>query len=115
MAFVTTGKNLLLAGTFNPANLDLSLHTADPGANGANEVAGGDYARQVAAFAAPTAGAMALSNQPIFLVPAGTTLTHVGVWQDATFVGVANVIDETFGGAGQYKVLSGSLHLNAVA
>lgn len=67
----------------------VSLHTADPGTTGANEVTGGSYARVQATL--PT-GANGTATAPIVSinVPAGVTVTHVGVWSAVTagtFVG----------------------------
>ena len=67
----------------------VSLHTADPGNTGANEVSGGAYARQSVAFAQlsgpnPTVDA----NSAIVTFAAATapwgTITHFGVWDAAT-------------------------------
>jgi hypothetical protein len=97
-----------------------SLHTGNPGATGANEVTGGTpaYARKAVTWAAPSAGAMALSNSPTFDVPANTTITHVGIWSAAsggTFYGFGSIAEETFASQGTYQVTSGSADLNAAA
>lgn len=87
----------------------VSLHTADPGATGANEVAGGlpAYARQPAVWNAASAGDLTLGATASFDVPAGTTVTHVGVW-DADGVtfrgGFALSAAETFSGQGTYDL-----------
>ncbi len=62
------------------ANPYVSLHTADPGEAGANEVAGGGYARQQAAFDVAAAGATANSAIIDFTNMPAETMTHVGVW-----------------------------------
>lgn len=67
----------------------VSLHTADPGLTGASEVTGGAYARVAAVL--PT-GANGTGTAPAvdINVPAGVTVTHVGVWTattGGTFVG----------------------------
>lgn len=64
----------------------ISLHTGDPGDNGANEVAVGTsgYTRQVGTFTA--AGSSATANDPAVLftnMPAGT-LSYAGVWDNPT-------------------------------
>lgn len=58
----------------------LSLHTADPGSTGANEVAGGSYARQPITWNAAAAGQKTIVEQPVFQVPGSTTITHFGLW-----------------------------------
>lgn len=61
-----------------------SLHTANPGTTGANEVTGGSpaYARKSLSFAAASGGT-ATASEVTFDVPAGT-YTHFGVWDAAT-------------------------------
>jgi len=86
-----------------------SLHTADPGTNGANEVAGGTYARQAVTMGAASAGARAASNQPVFNVPASTTVAHIGLWNSSTFLGSADPVDEIFANAGTYTVTAISI------
>ena len=44
--------------TFNGGSFTVSLHTADPGTTGANEVHGGGYARQPAEFSAGVVGSV---------------------------------------------------------
>lgn len=65
--------------------LDLcSLHTAYS-LTGANEVAGGApaYARKVITMAAAASRNRAASTQPVFDVPAGTTVQFIGYWTSA--------------------------------
>lgn len=65
--------------------LDLaSLHTAYS-ASGANEVAGGTpaYAKKAITMGAAAARARAASTQPVFDVPAATTVRWVGLWTNA--------------------------------
>lgn len=65
----------------------ISLHTADPGATGAGEVAGGagPYARQSAAgkFAAAAGGSKASNAAIDFPGMPAVTVTHVGIWDAA--------------------------------
>lgn len=68
------------APTVLTAPIRLSVHTADPGATGANEVTGGSYARQAAGYNTASGGACALAAAVNFAgMPAGT-FTHVGIW-----------------------------------
>lgn len=87
----------------------VSLHTGNPGATGASEVAGGSpaYARVAITWATASGGNIDSSNTPTFNVPAGTTVTHVGFWSAATggtFYGSDAVTAETFAGQGTYQV-----------
>lgn len=101
MPLITATRNAMLdALTINYA----SLHTADPGTNGANEVTGGSYARKAVTMAAASNGVRAASNQPVFDVPAGTTVAYIGLWNNSTFLGSADPVDETFSNAGTYTV-----------
>jgi hypothetical protein len=66
-----------------PTNVYVSLHTGDPGTTGASEVAGGSYARQLAAFAAASGGSKATNAIIDFAgMPAvgGGGVTHAGFW-----------------------------------
>jgi hypothetical protein len=96
----------------------VSLHTADPGTTGASEVSGGSpaYARKAIAWNAASGGAIDSSNAPVFDVPAGTTVTHVGFWSAAsggTFYGSDAVTNEAFGAQGTYTLTDADLDLNA--
>lgn len=124
MGYSTAGKNLMLnalRGTAPAAPIThVSLHTNDPGDNGANEVAGGApaYARRPIAFNAPAAGSMDDSSNGIaFDVPAGTTVRFVGYWSAlaaGTYLGSSPITNETFAGQGVYNLTDADLDLNAV-
>ena len=65
-----------------PTAVHVSLHTADPGATGASEMAGGLYARStnaIASFAAAS-GKANTSNASITVTAAAATATHWGLW-----------------------------------
>lgn len=67
---------------------EVSLHTGDPGNNGANEVVGGTYARQTTVWGSPTmngGNGQSVGADCTFNVPANTTCTHFGVWKGAAF------------------------------
>lgn len=60
-----------------------SLHTADPGGTGANEVVGGTYARQAPAWdaaGATTPAVVEMTAPIVFQVPAGNAINYVGLW-----------------------------------
>jgi len=67
----------------------VSLHTADPGTTGANEVSGGAYARQgPVAFTNAGSEPTVASNSTIVTFPAATapwgTIGWLGIWTAAT-------------------------------
>jgi hypothetical protein len=75
-----------------PANHYISLHSADPGLTGANELSGGAYARVAIAPGTGTWSAPAtngsvreISNSGAITFPTATadwtTATHFGVWK----------------------------------
>jgi len=106
--FATAAKNTML----DSLTIDrLSLHTGDPGAAGtANEVSGGSpaYARQTAVYNAAGSGERLLNANVTFDVPAATTVTYVGKWDNnggsMVFHGSDQVTSEAFGAQGQYVV-----------
>ncbi|MEF2146643.1 MAG: hypothetical protein V3573_14450 [Desulfovibrionaceae bacterium] len=102
MGLTTTELNAMLdARTYNA----MSLHTADPGSTGANEVSGGSYARATGlTFGAASAGRRTCTTQPTLDVPAGTTVAYIGLWNSSTFVGSYNATDEVFAAAGTYTI-----------
>jgi hypothetical protein len=66
----------------------LSLHTADPGTTGANEVTGGSYARQPITYGAAASGSKASSgshaSQAFPGMPSESGNLWTGVWTAAT-------------------------------
>lgn len=92
----------------------LSLHTDIVGSGSGGEVTGGSpaYSREATAWAAASGGSVALSNTPVFDVPAGTTVKRVGFFSASTagtYYGDAEVTDEVFAAQGTYTVSSGSI------
>jgi hypothetical protein len=67
-----------------PATVYVSLHTADSAETGASEVTGGSYARQAAAFSAPSNGATSNTGAITFTSMPAVTVTHVGIWDAST-------------------------------
>ncbi len=87
-----------------------SLHSAFP-ATAANELTGGTpaYARLALTFEAvagtATAGALDMTNTPTFDVPAGATVSSVGLWTavtGGTLMGDVDVANETYSSQGTY-------------
>jgi hypothetical protein len=113
MGLNNNGKNLMLNELATVA-LRVSLHTADPGPTGTDEVSGGGYARQAIAWNTASGGEITASNQPEFDVPI-TTVAYVGFWNTAgtVFYGSRQVVAEVFGSPGIYTIESASINLNA--
>lgn len=64
----------------------MSVHFANPGTSGANEVAG--VARQPCSFGPAASGQRVLSSTVAFSIPAGTTAVFLGLWlNDGSFAG----------------------------
>src|SRR5262245_47463038 len=70
-----------------PTNVFLSLHTADPGLTGTNEVTGGSYARQTMALTAASSShtdnsaLLSFTSMPAVAAPG---VIFGGVWDAAT-------------------------------
>jgi hypothetical protein len=125
MPYEAIAKNRMLDALIGTATgnaiTHASLHTADPAATspvGGAEATGGSpaYARKSITFSAASAGAVDSSNQPVFDVAGGTTVTHVGFWtavSGGVFMASANVTDEAFGGQGTYTLTDADMDLNS--
>lgn len=112
MALNANGLNAEVGGLTAVAGY-ASLHTAEPDANGSNEVSGGSYTREAITWAAASGGT-AVSDAPIvFDVPTSTTITHLGYWSAATsgtFYGFRALdVSQTFSSAGTYTIAAGNL------
>ena len=93
-----------LALTYASEATYASLHTGDPGTTGANELSG--VTRQALTWNAGSADGVVTSQAVIFTLPAGTVLTHVGIWSAVTggefLDSVANAI--AFDAGGVYSI-----------
>lgn len=109
MAFTSATRDAVMDGTSIAALCThASLHTADPGSTGADEVTGGSYARVPITWSAASGGSKTLTAAVTLQVPAGTTVTHFGL-QSAlsagTFRGGASLsASQAFGSAGTYDL-----------
>lgn len=114
MALSTAGRNAA-AGGVSAVAAYISLHTGDPGTTGTAEVTGGAYARKSATWAAASGGAVAISNDPVFDVPASTTITHYGLWSAATsgtYYGSGSLsASEAYTAAGTYTMTDNTVTL----
>lgn len=88
-----------------------SLHTADPGATGTDEVAGGAYARQPVSWGAASGGTIATDADVVFDVPASTTVSWLGLWDGSStwLGGIELSAPETFTNAGTYTLTEASI------
>lgn len=68
-----------LAQAYASLAAKLSLHTADPGTTGANDLG---LTHSDITWGTPAAGVV-LSTEGTFLVLAGTVITHVGIWDSS--------------------------------
>ena len=86
MAKSTYLKNKILDAIFNStaysvaADVYISLHTADPGITGANEVTGGTYTRQQVPFNAAASGSTKNTSSISFTLMPTATVTHIGIY-----------------------------------
>jgi hypothetical protein len=78
-------KNSILDAFFGVGTVTMSLHTGDPGTTGANEVAGGSYARQTVSYAASSGGSVGNSATVTFANLPAATVTHAGFWKGGQF------------------------------
>lgn len=112
-------ENELLDAVFNSGAFSVtgdpyvSLHDGDPGETGANEITGGSYARQQAAFGAAASGAVANSADIEFTDMPALTVTHVGVWDAATvgnfLWGGALTASKVVNGGDMFRIAAGDL------
>ena len=66
----------------HPVSLLVSLHTADPGETGANEIANGGYERQTVTYDAPSAKTALNPARVEWDDMPACTVTHVGLWDE---------------------------------
>jgi hypothetical protein len=117
MPYSVVGKNAML-NALGALAVFASLHSANPGDNGANELSGGSpaYARKACSWGAASGGALPHSGAPVFDVPAGATVAYVGFWSASSggvFYGTSDVTDEVYAGQGTYTLTDADLDLNA--
>ncbi len=102
--FSNTGIDDALGG-LTTAGTWISLHTASPATTGANEVTGGAYGRAQTTWSGASGSAQS-GSQVTINVPAGTTITHFGIWTASSggsyLGGAALPASEAYTGAGTY-------------
>lgn len=105
--------NALRNVAFQKATVFVSAHSASPGDTGLNEISGGSpaYARKQLAFVAASAGVLATNGAVTLDIPAGTTVSHCGLWDALTngnFLGYIDIVDEVYAAQGTMLINSGS-------
>lgn len=85
-----------------------SIHSADPGGTGANEMTGGSYARVALSWGAASGGD-AVTGQATVNIPSGAHPTHFGLWSASTAGtfrggGALSADPGTYGAAGTYAL-----------
>ena len=113
MPLTNAAKNLMLDALGAVAG-EASLHTADPGTTGANEVTGGTYDRQPITWNASANGDLDNNANPTFQVPGGVTVVYFGLWSadgNVFYGSGALSAPETFGGPGQYTLTDADITL----
>ena len=112
MALNANGLNAEVEGLTAVAGY-ASLHTAEPDANGSNEVSGGSYTREAITWASASGGTAVSGADIVFDVPTSTTITHLGYWSAGTagtFYGFRALdVSQTFSSAGTYTIAAGNL------
>lgn len=118
--FTDAAKNSMLASITGKTTPDhtidlISLHTASPGDNGANEVDGNGYAKASVteaawkAAGAENGGEIELTADIEFDGPANGDATHMGIWDGATFLGGGAITgDTTFNAEGKFILQEGT-------
>lgn len=82
MGLTVAVRNATLDSIFG--GVYISLHTGNPGTNGANEVTGGSYARQLETFAAAASGEIANASDIEFEDMPAVTVSYWGIWSAAS-------------------------------
>lgn len=89
MPFTPAGKNRMLDAMTGVASgspvTHASLHSAIPDDTGSNELTGGSYARKAISYNAASGGSKAKdASNPVFDVPAATSVFFLGHWTAIT-------------------------------
>lgn len=106
MANSVTARNAL-ADAIAAGATWISVHTADPGTTGANEVVGAPYARKQTVWGTASGGDR-IGSQVLVDVPTGGPYTHLGAWSAVSggtfWSGNTLTPAETFAGAGILRI-----------
>jgi len=112
MANTTYMKNAVLDAFFGVGTVMMSLHTADPGTTGANEVTGGAYSRQQVSYGSAANGSIKNISTATFAGLPAATITHAGFWKNGQFCqGAALTASRTvLAGDGLYFTVNNIAH-----
>jgi hypothetical protein len=82
MGMIPVYRDAFLTATVGTSFEFVSLHTGDPGEDGANEVTSGDYERQNPQFGTASGGMISNDTKVEFptLTESWGTITHIGFW-----------------------------------
>lgn len=85
MPIATNAMKEALAIEYGSLGTHASLHSADPGTTGTNEISGGSpaYARKSLTWTAGSSDGVVTASCT-FDVPASTAITHAGIWSAVT-------------------------------
>jgi hypothetical protein len=110
MALQSVALDAMLDAFAGAATL-VSLHTDNPSTTGANEVVGGAYARESAAWGSASGGVLANASPIVFDVPGSTTIKFLGYWSSGgVFYGSRALdADQAYATAGTYTIDTGDL------
>jgi hypothetical protein len=114
MALNDTSKNYML-NQLGSQIAYVALLTAD--SSGA-EISGGSpaYARKAITWNSASSGNLDSSNTPVFDVPGGVTITHIGFFSaltGGTYYGSSPLsASETFGSQGQFELQDADINLS---
>ena len=80
----------------------MSLHSADPGDTGANEIAGGTppYARAAVTWGAASGGQIGFASAPAFNVEKNDGVNYVGFWKGSVFMAGYPIDPQAFNNQG---------------
>jgi hypothetical protein len=94
-----------------------SLHSANPSTTGANELAGGAYARVAGTVASASGGVAHPSADYTLNVPAGSTVAYFGMWTsgDVWVGGGPLSASESYTGAGTYTLNAAGTTITATS
>ena len=110
MSLNATAKNLMLTELASVATKAALLNASS------TELTGGTpaYARKDLTWGTAAAGAVAITNDPVFDIPVGATVAYVRLYNAAGDVqyGDYAVTNETYGGQGTYTVTAFEINLN---
>lgn len=112
-SYTNEARNIMLGAL--PATVYVSLHDADPGQTGSNEL-GASVGRKEVTLESATGGSRAASpSQVTFDLSAGTTVEFVGLWDAETggnFLASTDVTPVTLDVDNSYRVANIAADLN---